>query len=418
MKPIFTSAAASFCFAALSLAQPQPRYAVTDLGTLPGGNFSQATFINDNRLVTGLSNGTGGAQQAVFWGGPFRIDIGTPGLNSGAFGMNAAGTASVQAEVSTKDPNNENFCAYGTGLECQAFAWQRGVLTPLPLLGGNNGTVGNVNSRGEIPGVAENATRDPQCAPGVSVAGTGPQVLDFEAVVWGPGPGQVRQLHPLPGDTVGIAIWINDNDQAVGATGTCANTVLPPLAFGAHAVIWDKDGTPHDLGNLGGANINMALAINNPGQVVGASSTSANATPGNGTHGFLWTSKDGMRDLGTLPGDVASVGLGISDAGDIIGTSFDPNGHPRAILWRNGALYDLNTVVVSSPLYLLWGAAINASGEIAGFGVDGHGDVHAYLGTPARGAAQEAAPAAALPESLRVVLGDKGRYTVVIPRPR
>ena len=42
-------------------------------------------------------------------------------------------------------------------------------MTPLPLLGGNNGTIGNINQRGEIVGVAENNLQDkarpaPTCA--------------------------------------------------------------------------------------------------------------------------------------------------------------------------------------------------------------------------------------------------------------
>jgi hypothetical protein len=57
---------------------------------------------------------------------------------------------------------------------------------PLPTLGGNNGTVGQINNLGEVAGIAENSTRDPECPPGVAFTGTGPQVLDFEAVIWGP----------------------------------------------------------------------------------------------------------------------------------------------------------------------------------------------------------------------------------------
>ncbi len=96
-------------------------------------------------------------------------------------------------------------------------------------------------------------------------------------------------LRPLTGNTVGVAVWINDRGQAVGASGTCANTVLPPLAYGPHAVLWDSDGTPHDLGNLGSAKINMALSLNNAGDVVGASGLTDDSTVSDGTRAFLWT---------------------------------------------------------------------------------------------------------------------------------
>jgi hypothetical protein len=49
-----------------------------------------------------------------------------------------------------------------------------------------------------------------------------------------------------------MALWINDLGQAVGASGSCANTVLPPLALGPHAVLWERDGSVTNLGNLGG----------------------------------------------------------------------------------------------------------------------------------------------------------------------
>jgi probable HAF family extracellular repeat protein len=409
MRTILTSITAGSLLAMLAMAQP-PRYSVIDLGALPGGTSSSANALNNNRLVGGNAADADGIQQNMLWWGPLRIEIGTPGLNSGMFGVNDGGLASINAEISKKDPNNENFCGFGTGLECLAFLLQGGALIQLPTLGGNNATIGNINSKGEIIGAAENSTRDPECSTTVLADGAGPQVLDYEAVVWGPKPGAIRELKPLPGDTVGVALWINDNSQAVGASGTCANTEPPPLAFGTHAVMWDADGTPHDMGNLGSKVINMGMAMNNRGQAVGASSLNDKATPGNGTHAFLWTSAAGMKDLGTLPGDTASGGMGINDAGDVVGTSFDSDGNSRAYLIHNGVMSDLNDLVAGkSPLFLLFGAAINSRGEIVGFGATEQGDVHAFLATPSSGAADDsfllAQPAAlkpvALPENVR-----------------
>src|ERR1051326_3596049 len=100
------------------------RYSVTDLGTL-GGAFSQATNIADNGLITGIAALPDGTQHAVLWQRGQIIDIGTPGAggpNSGAFGVNERGQASLQAESSAPDPNNENFCGYGTGLKCLPYS--------------------------------------------------------------------------------------------------------------------------------------------------------------------------------------------------------------------------------------------------------------------------------------------------------
>jgi hypothetical protein len=59
-------------------------------------------------------------------------------------------------------------------------------------------------------------------------------------------------MRTLPGhDTVGIAMSMNDHGQAVGSSGTCDTSALPPLAYGSHAVLWETDGSVHDLGNLG-----------------------------------------------------------------------------------------------------------------------------------------------------------------------
>jgi hypothetical protein len=182
-----------------------PHYTVVDLGPI------QATFVANNGLVTGLTPDF--PQHAVIWYRGLIADLSTPGLggpNSGAFGVNQRVQVDGQAESSTRDPNNENFCGYGTGLDCLPFLWEDGIMTALPLLGGNNGTVGIINNRGEVAGIAETGIRDPQCPSGVAINGTGPQVLDFEAVVWGPRRGQIRLRSPLPGDFVGMALGINN----------------------------------------------------------------------------------------------------------------------------------------------------------------------------------------------------------------
>ena len=369
------------------------RYTVTDLGTLPGGPFSQATFVNNRGLVSGLSVAADGNQHAVIWYYRSIVDISTPGLggsNSGAFGVNERGHVDGQAETSTLDPNNENFCDYFTGLECRPFIWENGTMFVLPLLGGNNGTVANINDRGQVAGVAENNVVDPQCPTSMAVNGTGPQVLDFKPIIWGPGRDQVRELRLLPGDSVGMALWVNDKGEAVGTSGSCANTLVPPFAIGPHAVLWKEDGSVHDLGNLGGTanpNVlgagNVAFAINNRSQITGVSVL----PDGLNYHAFLWTSSIKMQDLGTLPGDNISAGLGMNNVGDVAGASIagpDPlTGAPKAVIWHNGAIADLNELAPDSPLYLLTAFAINDAGEIAGFGVQlSSGEVHGFLAVP------------------------------------
>ena len=373
---------------AFLLRQPDVSYTLTDLGTLTGGNFSQATYIDKSGLVAGFSNVQDQSQHAVVWREGQIADISRPGLggpNSAIFGLNRWGQALGQAESSAADPNTEDFCAYGTGLKCLPFLYQNGFTVALPTLGGNNGTVGTINSHGEAAGLAESSVTDATCPAGKLPSGTGPQVLRFEGVVWGPGQRTIRELAPLSGDTVSEALSINDRGQAVGASGLCSNTSIPPIALGPHAVLWESDGSVHDLGTLGGtvdvesAIGNSGNSVNNRGQVVGAS-----AMPGNKTaHAFLWTPEIGMRDLGTLDGDDKSVGAGISEHEEIVGVSFDDEGNPRGYLWRHGEMTDFNDLIpADSPLYVLWTTAINERGEVVGFGATSTGDVHAFLAKP------------------------------------
>jgi len=296
---------------------------------------------------------------------------------------------------------------------------------PVAFPGGNNGAAGPINIRVEATGIAETGAHDPDCTLGKAVNGTGPQFLNYQAVIWAPGAGQPRILRPPAGDTVGMGFWINNNGQVAGASGTCANTILPPFAGGRRAVLWDKDGSPHDLGNLGGTGnpallgiVNSAFVVNNAGQVTGVS-----VLPGNTKiNAFLWTRENGIKSLGTLAGHPNSAGLGMNDRGHVVGSSIDgtlQDGFPSAFLWRNGSMTDLNAYLTadSSFEHLLVAFAINDAEMIVGFGLTGAGDVHGFLAIP-RGEGREnlaarerhVTKAADLPEHVRKSLW--GRFAV------
>jgi probable HAF family extracellular repeat protein len=373
----------SLCAVSQAQSKP-PRYVVKDLGALPGSSFSQPGQLSNNGLTAGVSFAPDGYQHPVIWIEDHIIDLDWPGdggLNAQAFGINSLGRVSLLKESASNDPNGEDFCAFHTNRVCTATIWQWGKFTNLPGLGGNNSNVGNVNSFGQIAGLAETEVMDATCGSLIPA-----QKLRFQGVIWGPEHRSIRRLPPLGDDTVSLALWMNDHGYAVGSSGLCGNTAIPPLAFGPHAVLWDRDGAPHDLGNLGASVENAGIGINNRGQVVGASSLQNDSTPFYQSHGFLWTRERGMADLGTLPGDVASAALGINDEGEIVGVSIDSSGNPRPVYWQNGVPVDLNTQVPSdSTMNLVWAAAVNNHGEIAGWGVDkATGDTHTYLAIPYR----------------------------------
>jgi len=333
-------------------------YTVQDLGTL-GGTFSVAGGINNDGLVEGFSTLTGDTDTRAFlWqqGDDDRrsasgeekrtgmIDLGTlGGSNSDAASRpSERGEVGGESETSITDPTLEDFCGYGTNLICLPFLWRDGVMTPLPTLGGNNGSGYGINDRGEVVGTAENTnTTDPTCSPY-------PQI---KPVIWRKG--QVHELPTFPGDPDGVAFAINDRGEAVGVSGDC-NHVL-------HALLW-RNGKAIDLGSLGGTRNHYAVDINNRGQVVGHSNLLGDKI----FHAFLWQ-KGVLTDLGTLSGDVRSTGNGINSKGQVAGGSFDSSGNGRAFLWQDGVMTDLNTLIPpDSPLYLIEASGtINDRGQIA-----------------------------------------------------
>jgi probable HAF family extracellular repeat protein len=394
MKTLLTSIAAGSLLAALAVAQPH--YTVTDLGTLGGpGTTSNPLGVNAFGWAAGTSNlVANGPNHAFLWfGGGRLLDLGTLGgpecttCNSQANGMNALAETAVGSETSSMDPNGEDFCGYGTHHQCRGAIGTAWGLAPLPLLpGGNNANAFDVNDLGRAVGVAENGTSDATCASG----GQAFQALRFEAVSWGPG-GRIQELQPLPGDTVGFATGINFKGQAVGASGLCSNTAyLTPFGpFAPHAVLWDSNGSPTDLGHLEGepAGIyNIATSINDRGDVVGFACVGGDTNPATCIEDtFLWTKETGMQDLGRYPNSIATgppCCHTINNHREIVGFSVDASGNELAIVWKGKTAVALNTLIPQNSGWNLECAqGINDAGEIVGFGTI-NGSVHAFRATP------------------------------------
>lgn len=359
-------------------------YSVINLGTLGGSASNGFGGVNNRGWVTGDANLSGDqTEHAFLWRDGVMTDLGTlGGLNSSVAlpVKDDRGFIMGTAQTSTFDPLGEFWGSafFCTNVNCQGwqnlelgFRWQNGVMTALPPLGGNNSAAFGVNDLGQVVGVAETATQDPGCL--------APQVLDFEAIIWGPRPRQIQELPVFPGDSVAAAIAINDKGQVVGTSGICA--IPTSFALGAHAVLW-QHGTVTNLGGFGGVMNNSGLAINNSGQVVGISDLPGDTT----THAFFWQNGV-MTDLGTLPGDVFSEANDINNKGQVVGISCDVNFSCRAFLWENGVMTDLNTLVAAgSSLYLTFGGGINDFGEIAGTAFDQNtGNTPAFLAIPGDG---------------------------------
>ena len=357
-----------------------PNYTVSTLGTL-GGTASGGNSINSLGWITGFSNQAGDqTQHAALWVRGSQFDLGTLGGPNSAVEWpvhNSHGKISGISEISDMDPLGEIWsCGFFfptfTGHSCRGFAWEEGVMRALPTLGGNNSYGAGMNNRGQIVGWAETSVHDETCTP--------PQVLQFEAVIYGPAKDQVQVLPPLAGDADSAATAINDNGQAVGISGLCSNAVG---GFSArHAVLWEN-GVPIDIGNLGGRTWNTPTAINNRGQVVGFSDLPDDEVAHPNFHAFLWTREGGIQDLGTLPGDVRSEALGINEKGQVVGLSIDADHNLRAFLWQDGVMTDLNTLVPAGSPALLYANDINNRGQITGEAFDpSTKQAPAYSATP------------------------------------
>jgi probable HAF family extracellular repeat protein len=347
----------------------------------------QVLNIARNGLVAGAVQQHDNTLHAALFYGRQTLDISQPGIggkNSLTYGVNVFGQAVGGGETAQPDPGAVDFCGFKAlglstgGPVCAAFIWQNGLMRKLPTLGGNNGSGTQVNTWGVVSGEVENTTPDPGC----------PQRFEFRRVKWQGGKIIQPPLATYPGDPDGVAYAINDAGQVVGSTGTCApyNPNYQLAMVPEHPMLWEADGTPRYLGTLGGTGsdpnaANLAININNKGHAVGTSALVGDETG----HAFLWTKEVGIQDLGTLDGDFASAAVAISDGEQITGISIGPNG-PRAFVWQDGSMSDLNDLVRPTPLHLFLGTAINASGQIAGLAVDiRNGNVHGYVATPQGG---------------------------------
>lgn len=317
------------CLAAVcapsALAQP-----FTDLGTL-GGPYSQANAINASGQVAGFSKTASGDAHAFLYSDGILTDLGTlGGTQSFAYGINKSGRVVGSFELAS-------------GGQRHAFLYSGGVMTDLGVLPGYAGSqAAAINADGQVVGTS-----------------TAADLLDHAFLY---SDGSMNDLGTLIGPAGNSSAYgINDSGQVVGSSQTTGN---PPHA----SLFWN--GVVSDLGTLPGFTASSANAINGGGQIVGFS-FSITQDPGVGiAHAFLY-SGGVTTDLGTLSGSFSSA-TGINESGQVVGWTAAPDGL-HAMLWSNGVMIDLNSLLPTGSDWLLQAAtAINDCGQIVGYGtVDG-----------------------------------------------
>lgn len=362
----------------------------TDLGTLPGGASSAAFWINSSGLIVGNSqNG--------------ELDLAVPGLP-----------------------------------DLRAVVWKNGHITDLGTLGGSWSFAEAANDRGQVTGVALNGIPDPfsmlyqfnWCLPFHICPLNGGQSRGF---VWDV-EGGMQDIGTLGGPDAFPAL-INQHGQIAGFSYTDStpdsNIGLPTL----HPFLWEKEKGMKDLGSFGGVLAASVNGLNERGEVVGGTDLPGDqqihpflwdgeklidlvAPPfagnangeaswineagevvggaglpvlcpgspqaaGEVQHAFLW--KNGvMTDLGTLAGILNSEANFINSKSQIVGDAFACDFSVfTATLWEGGSIVDLNAVVSpDTPLYLFMASFIDDQGQIAAFGSNPNGDIHAVLLIP------------------------------------
>ncbi|MFG1841660.1 hypothetical protein ACGFH8_24925 [Micromonospora sp. NPDC049175] len=265
-------------------AAASPRtYRVVDLGTLSGGDGA-ATAMNDHGDIVGWSTVASGARHAVLWRHGVITDLGVlPGdTDSEAVDVNEFGDVAITS--------------FGADYLTRAVLWRNGHLVDLGTLGGENSVAIGVNDRGQVLG-----TSDPAAEMSHRVLWRNGSVTDLGLQYFYEYTADVNNA----GDVVGG--W---NVPPRDSPCTCVGGLL-------HRGVLTQIGSE-------------AIGINNRGQVVGAANGRA----------FRWQNGT-LTDLGTLGGGWSRA-TAINDRGDVVGES-TTTAQWRPFLWRDGVLIDLTT---------------------------------------------------------------------------
>jgi probable HAF family extracellular repeat protein len=312
-------------------------------------------------------------------------DLGTLGGPSGTVGsepfvnlINSAGVVVGGADISasTPEPGCYNPVNNPDCYISHAFEWRNNHLKDLGTLqGGNFSFATSIDQSGQIAGVSETNQLDPT---------TGNP--EFHAVVWENG--RIRDLGTL-GGVSSFAGTINNLGQVVGVAlnqipdpysimGNASATTLTQ----SRAFLWQK-GEMRDLGTLGGPD-SWPNALNNHGQVAGASFTSDVVDPNSGALPvgvFLWENGE-MKDLGSLGGNNSylppyGIVVGLNNRGEVAATMMAPGDQfQHAVIWNGKNLFDLGTLGGDSS----WAYAINDPGNVVGVALGPEdATVHAFI---------------------------------------
>ena len=291
---------------------------VVDLGNL--GGASEGNAINSAGTVAGDSYLLDLSFHAFITTNGSLLDLGTLGsTNSTPIAINDAGQVA-----------GDSLLADGSQ---RAFLYTNGPMFSVGDLGGNYSAAFALNASGMVAGESSLTNGD------------------THAILYSSG--ALNDLGTL-GGTYSSARGINHSGLVVGEASLTNEDV--------HA--FSYSGTMmSDLGTLGGT-YSTASDVNSNGQVIGYSSLT-----GDQQYDAFVFSAGTMTDLGVLPGGNTSYPFAINNLGQIVGYSSVSDGSLHAVLWQNGQVTDLNTLVPTNSGWVLsYAQFINDAGRIVGSG--------------------------------------------------
>ena len=379
--------------------QAQPRWVITDLGTLGGPTSGVGQLNTYGMSVAGAINDRG---QIVGWAETDRKDknglfVRTAFLwqegKMRALPMESAVDINERGQVvGSIRPRNGDVAAL----------WENGRVRSLGTLGGRYGEAVSINDRGQVAG-NDTVGRD---AEGSYI---------FHSFIWQNGkmtdlgaltPYSVvlKQAHSYTkvdaingrGQIVGVSdivvdgleqthgiVWANGKMTDLGSRLRTWDPAtindqgqIPGFVDRPQAAVWEH-GAVRLLPNGPGVKGVRAVDINEAGTAVGVCIVSPSRRP----HPCLW--RDGkVQDLGVAFGDRGQA-LAVNERGQVIGITRDgARGQFHGFVWENGEMTDLGTLPGGKQSQAL---AISNRGQIIGWSRTPKGVKHAVLWTLKRG---------------------------------
>jgi probable HAF family extracellular repeat protein len=298
-------------------------YQVTDIGASLYPNQSYPAAINNDGQVVGYWQANDGPHAFLYQSGTM-LDIGYSGYHSRAQGINNAGVA-VGYTYPNATPDGET----------QGFAYNTN--SGVTLLGGALVSAYGINDQSQIVGLGDGWARIYSLVDGTMV-----------------------DLWPS-----GQAVGINNESQVIGESFVYGTNIDGTIALvSAYPLFWQNNvvSDPNQfITNSWGDAISLETAINNAGNIIGASADYV-------SHAFILYRGGLAQDLGALIDGYGVGANGLNNSNQVVGWSWKPDNNQHAVIWQNGAVYELNTLITNTDWVLSVADGINDRGQIVGYG--------------------------------------------------